>query len=117
MEIKLIGIPLVARDRSSACANFGKMEDLLEGSLRSKEKYGHINHKKEIYKFKFQNQHNLTSLPPGLSLYFLFLLFAVYLLSVIAEQLLQYCKNTGADSFLILYLAIHVTKGRPTVLS
>lgn len=88
----LIGILLLVRGRSSACANFGKMEDLLEGSfgfqisldLRSKEKYGHINHKEEIYEFKFQNQHNLTSLPLGLSLYtscFCFLL-CIYFLSL-----------------------------------
>ena len=80
----LIGILLLVRGRSSVCANFGKMEDLLEGSLRSKEKYGHINHKEEIYEFKFQNQHNFTSLPLGLSLYtscFCFLL-CIYFLSL-----------------------------------
>ena len=43
-------------------------------------------------------------------MYFLFLLFAVYLFSVIAEHLPQYCKNIGAGSFLVLYLAIHKRK-------
>lgn len=82
----LVGILLVAKDRSSTCANIGKMEeDLLEGSQRIKQKYGHINHKEEIYKSRFQNQQNSgTSLPLELSLYasclclFLYIIFILH---------------------------------------
>lgn len=114
----LAGVLLVTKDRSSTCANLGKMEDLLEGFHRIKQKSGHINHKEEIDKSRFQNQQNsVTLLPPALSL--LPLVFAslciLYLFSVIAKQLFQYCKNIDADSSLVLHLVTHITIGRQTL--